>query len=288
MRCIITFLFSFLLFSSLSSQKFVDPDNEWNISDCQIIISNGQAICDNGRVRFKETPVLIDGMEYLGLVDDSLVVFGSTTHFYREDNGKVYSRNMLDSDDQLIYDFSLNQGDSIEIYWYKWIVEEVDSIQLLTGESRKRLKLTRPRNPSLDYSIYWIEGIGKADWAMHPFDFINDHSNRLNCFWSNGKLLMDFDNWHRVDCDLTLSQQETLSELTPSIYPNPAYEQLWIKDPSMYIKSATIYDIYGNVVKVKDEIAGDAIPIYDLVVGTYLLIIDYGNGELTTQRFVKM
>ena len=75
-----------------------------------------------------------------------------------------------------------------------------------------------------------------------------------------------------------------------AVYPNPASSILYIADPqSIELRTATIYDLVGRVIKnidLDDMGSEKAIDITELSSATYLLVIENSNGKIT-KRVIK-
>ena len=80
-----------------------------------------------------------------------------------------------------------------------------------------------------------------------------------------------------------VEEKSIMSEL----FPNPFTSLVSIKADKP-IKTVSVYDIYGHLVKVQNDSGLETkIDLSELNVGTYLLQLDYGDSQ-SVQRIVKM
>jgi len=133
---------SFILLAvsvSLHGQKYVtliDTTRTWNVAE--LYPHGGGAL--NYEYLFGDT-VTIENTLYVEVKAkwfDTSEVFG----YMREDtlSRRVYYRPTIHSNESLLYDFSLEEGDTIQLYGdpgHKYTVLQVDSVELLNGDVRK-------------------------------------------------------------------------------------------------------------------------------------------------------
>jgi len=100
----------------------------------------------------------------------------SGTSFYlREDTVErkvfIYCDACSPPSDDLFYDFNLTTGDTLKSLWasFNWpsthpiVCSSVDSIQLFTGEYRKRINVSSDNSPA-----YYLESIGGCNGLFQP------------------------------------------------------------------------------------------------------------------------
>ncbi len=157
-----------------------------------------------------------------------------TKYLIREDNsGKVYFRdnsniypNYKDTTEYLLYDFSLNVRDTIEITYSlreiydsfcKLEVVEIGSVEV-GGVFRKKMTLHKIpfTNTGLDDVHYWVEGIGSLFGPIYPLTI------------PDGERDFEFDCYKTDDisygvcyCDGDTNIQHQLQEDEILFYPNP-------------------------------------------------------------------
>lgn len=116
--------------------------------------------------------------------------------YIRQEGQRVY-RKRLDCSEELLYDFSLQKGDTIrhQTAAIFGIVSDIDTIKY-NGISRRTFTiyyiLDRGSLPPISFRHDWIEGIGDTSNPLYPFDCIEgscEYQSRIACFSSNGSVL---------------------------------------------------------------------------------------------------
>lgn len=120
-----------------------------------------------------------------------------------------YNNQKLYLNNNRIYDFSLNLGDTINIYYnwtpnhpagyFTYTVSVCDSVYI--GKWRKRLNLVRPPNTFVINNIKWVEGIGDINYGFnasyYSLEIILPIGYwKLNCFSEH------FQNTYGIGCGL--------------------------------------------------------------------------------------
>lgn len=202
--------------------------------------------------------------------------------FIREDTlqQRVYFRFLNDSIDRLLYDFSLQVGDSAKICnlyipnGSMYHVISTDSV-LIDGQWRKRI------NYGLEQ---WIEGIGSGRGVLFPAYFIVGWYVELLCFYNNSMLLWSSPNWS--DCYIV--ETEEVESVSLQVYPNPAQDFLNIsgfcEHPGWYaILTAEGCSIMkGHFTPTHNT----RIDISHLPAGIYLLHIEDVAGKIMSRKVV--
>lgn len=172
-------------------KPLLDTYNEWQFtycdSDCYTDMYRTAGDTVVGGKNYK----VLDGYHFI-----------SRTFLLREDvaSRKVYLNFVQPSgnNEYLLYDFSLNVGDSIAIKnpispfpedggYYK--VEEITNEPLVDGNEYRHFYLSpTPSNTISDTPAVWIEGVGSLSLINAPGGFpnINDVGH-LTCFFKNGE-----------------------------------------------------------------------------------------------------
>ena len=221
--------------------------------------------------------------------------------FLRQDiaEKKVYWRNQWTNGDTLLYDFTLNVGDTLNSflnYPDPWTepktILSIDSV--LVGTSyRKRFNIdTNIFRTEYTYSI--IEGVGSTD------GFSGVHENNawqfgisLTCFSENGNLVYTpQNNPDTIPCgDLPVAVNDLPQQSGEivSIFPNPASEKITLtcKESSLPLK-VIIYDMLGRKqLEIEKNIECPEIDISGLPQGIYFLRAENNKSLLTIKKFVK-
>ena len=205
--------------------------------------------------------------------------------FMREDTAsqKVYQRYTNHQWERIVYDFNLNEGDTIfATNEHYLVVQSVNDIILGDGITRKKIDLGH----SYDGSVLetWIEGIG-SDWGItNSMTWMYDGATEyLICMTVNDEILYSYNAsgncWRQGYIGIDDIDKEDFL-----IYPNPAREYTYIDFGGSMSGEMEIYGIAGMLV-AKLEYNGEALrlDLTDLQPGVYFVRL--GNA---TMKFVKM
>src|SRR5690606_17041794 len=240
----------------------------------------------------------IDYKKYY-LTNDSIMTTGSFFALLREDTilKKVYSIASGNTQEHLLYDFSLSINDTISVYPLSFpfysgsILIQVDFIDsiLISGNYHKRLKISGV-NQNTGYDEYWIEGIGSTMGIFNSgitgivvFDI---YYPTLLCFEKDGVLL--YSNPNFIDCyqDFPTGIKDNSLAFKTSLYPNPATNTVFIKSDNV-IKSYKIESLQGQTI---EQLATNtnllSIDISKYTDGIYLISLTTDNGT-TTKKLIK-
>ncbi len=229
------------------------------------------------------------------IVDDSTLNFDNMTFFaaIRENDTKqVFVKLTYFEDEILIYDFSLNIGDTVisnspngYLHHDICVIADIDSVELENNQYRKRFKIN-------DWAQdYWIEGIGSIDGLFHPIkEYIIGTYCHLLCLKDNDTAVY-INNPECEKCFCTLltpvEELEKVKEYI-TIYPNPATNDLTIDfkfEKGMAI--IKLFNIYG---KLLENRTSNSFPIkmnIDYLPNViYIVQIDINNDSFK-KKFIK-
>jgi hypothetical protein len=185
------------------------------------------------------------GRQYLGAIREE------TT------DQKVYFNDHYSTAEELLYDFSLQKGDTVAItsnmglkgFPLTFKVDSVDQVIDETGSERKRLLLSYGTK---NYGEEWIEGIGSMQGLISPgnFYFMADLNWESLCTKLDGNVL--YYNPSFDTCVLEYVGIEEHNETKPymKIYPNPVESSTVIEisnSPELY-HEIRIVNIAGKIV----------------------------------------
>lgn len=188
-KCYLLFLCCFSFTRLAFAQRMIDVDNRWRFYQPGDFSGYGRGFY---AVFFKDS-IEINGKFYLQAyvtTDSTFQDVSATNEFYREENGMLYQRNERLKSEELLYNFNLNEGDSI-VYAVDFFpsrqqvikVLKVDIIQLHNQDKRKRLTVYNPQYGKRNFR-YWIEGIGGTFQTFNPkLMYISDGGSSLSCFF---------------------------------------------------------------------------------------------------------
>ena len=99
------------------------------------------------------------------------------------DEDKIYSLSPLDCSKNLLYDFSLNIGDTIVSGQFEgYRLNSISTIELLDNSERQQYNFTLEHEPTgTQKSIKWVYGIGDIERGFIPFVF-SEGATFFKCF----------------------------------------------------------------------------------------------------------
>ncbi|MEX1002625.1 MAG: T9SS type A sorting domain-containing protein [Crocinitomicaceae bacterium] len=268
--------------------------NEWQVTNC-----NNSCLTDV-YYTYKDTSFngntyhILDGYHYI-----------SGTFLLREDitERKVYLHLITGSkngEEYLLYDFSLQLGDSMEVHnpispyptdaGY-FLLDSIITQTHVDGNDYRHFFLTAlDTTQSLSTGAIWIEGIGSRSLINTPGappDF--NQAGNLSCFFNHQTLhYSDLDSIGQcvqVNTDLGLTDLES-SAL--QLFPNPAHELLNVK-LSLHSKGELILRNLSGKQLMRLPVQPLELLLVDvshLVEGVYIIQFESDHGEVITKRLV--
>lgn len=202
----------------------------------------------------------------------------STGDFFRENSSNQIFALENDNTEQLYMDFNLEVGDSIQVKKDSeecaLVVFAVDSLELMNGEKRKRIRLIRDDEPNPDQPwtgyIDWTQGIGSMSLlSEYLFSCYTDYIYDLLCFYEDGQLM--YSNPMHSSCFITHTN-DIIKDNSIKVYPNPSNNILNIFSESA-LEQITIHDLTG---KLRKQYLDDrnTIALNDLENGIYILRLE--------------
>ncbi|MBL0013531.1 MAG: T9SS type A sorting domain-containing protein [Flavobacterium sp.] len=259
-KLLFTLMIIFTLAGTLSSQEYhpLLNNSSWNISytgGCcdgtttnTLIYQTGQEVHDGFLyTRFSDSPAL-----------------------FREDvvERKVYVRG-IDGIDKIVFDFSLELGDSVlQPNGYVYFVTAIEYIDL-TGGTRKRMTMTTFNNSNGFYDWgYWIEGVGNNQSPFKSYMYRDQSAGAnayMNCSFQNGEVIYGDGSCAAL---LTTAQNEFTNQ-TITFSPNPFITALTIQSEiTLDNARVKIFNAVGQLVREMNTQSGKTI-----VLGFFLQIM---------------
>jgi len=249
----------------------------WGVTDYQYVI-NGDSMTNNTFYKkLYGSYDLTTSNIFVGLLREEV------------ETGKVY-RYDGDGGEQLLYNYSLEVGESDSIYAmgmeYEVTIESIETITV-DGTPRKKLYFTDAGRPA-----FWIEGIGSNYGINDPaLGFSADYDPIVYCFYTHNDLVWttatdDF------QCEMVLSVHNYKTEYHIEVWPNPFTDNISFALLGYVANgTATITSSTGKLVK-QQSIPSFRSPrwlnLSDLESGIYLLTITTNEGAIQTKRIVKL
>ncbi len=271
------------------------PSNNaiWNFHYSMYCFANGWGEEDYSITFSGDT--LINSQTYQKLttpfVQSSSVGCGGNSSGYkgaiRQDTSvkKVFYVPPTDTIEQLLYDFTMEVGDTVRGYiegfaFQPDIVQSIDSV-LVGNTYRKRWNINNC------YNIHFIEGIGSTYGLFERSpNCINDLPDfSLICFQQNGQSLYP-DTITNCQLINSVNYFEYYSNKI-DVFPNPSYGSFIIDLGNVDIQQINISDLLGNIIiqkKVNDQ---PQIKIENLKTGIYILTIIDKNSKTSNTKIIN-
>ncbi|MDR1371365.1 MAG: T9SS type A sorting domain-containing protein [Dysgonamonadaceae bacterium] len=230
-----------------------------------------------------------DHIDYI-LHDNERVPIGGV--LMREEGGKVYSndgRIYYNEEETLLYDFNLQEGDSISSYLFPYvpdrddkIISRVDSIRYTHINNLPRkvfyISIYPENNPGFKVPEIWIEGIGSS---LRLNRTINNYylwgspiTWNLLCFYQNGKLLYHSPDFSDCYYHWVLGNPKVDSNLDFQVYPNPSSGKFTVQSGAENGNSQVqVFDMNGKQIRSYrlDDSGYLEVDLSNVSRGTYLV-----------------
>lgn len=280
---------------SFGQKKLLSENNVWN----ETYLYNGFLgfYCDDSHSLRLGNIVEKNDFSYYEVLDD-FHFYGQPaeikiTGFIREENNKYYFLPTNSTEEYLLYDFDLQEGDVVSV------IEAVVDIPGFMGEKpfeeRKKdfedgkcvhtvtkveliadLQGNLRKHITLDNKTVWIEGIGSTRGLLHSYGSASGLGSYLTSFTENEEVVFQQD---KCPCSQTSLLETNLKFF---ISPNPVKELLQLALPTAN-NSIQIFDTQGKMVLQAECGYTATINVSTLPKGVYTLVVN--NSE--SQRFVK-
>lgn len=236
---------------------------------------------------------------------DSVITSGLLYAFVREDStGKmVYGLKPGAQQEKLLYDFSLEKGDTTTLYPLSFIdspgkyssfiasikVLSIDSV-LIGGIYRKRWEIGKRDIHTPALKEYWIEGIGSTRGILGGgaagIRIVDGPYPSLMCYENNqGKL---FQNPKYSGCYLLQTSLEERQQQEVVIYPNPVKSTLEIKTEKVGEQTIVLRDYTGKVLLQKIFNRQVTIDVNQYAKGVYFIQLVNDEKVVQLEKVVKM
>jgi hypothetical protein len=274
----------------------VDTNKVWSVMSW--IINMGGSENSTHTVIYKiNGDTIIDTSIYKKLLttNDTLGISWAVSGYLKEIEKRIFFNNGIS--ERLVYDFNLEVGDTLESEVNPnllLIVNEIDTITLLNGETRRRLSFYLPSAPF--FIEEWIEGIGSINGLLPTYFLYDgavmiDGGETLLCFNENDtlKYLNELFNTCYIS-NVFIEDNNKQSDLT--LYPNPFSHSLTIETSEIFENvQITIFDMFGRRVfqiSLDDLTHQFTLDLPFLPSGNYILKMSTQNELLLKQIISKL
>lgn len=211
-------------------------------------------------------------------------------YFLREDivGKKVYK--LIDGNDILLYDFSLQISDNITLAdGQNYQVQSISNINV-NGGQRPQFYLKNLDLPGWDE--YWVEGVGRR---THPLlarnEFFSDPEFYLLCSYQDGINIFNLgiaNGGSSTSCTLSIEEQINLSKKI-SFAPNPFDNELIITSQTNLNNSTIkVFNSIGQNVREIKNINGEnySLKRENLIKGLYLIQVSENGKEIASKKLI--
>lgn len=274
--------------NSVIGQNFNFPDSNaiWSIYDQKYFVDGDSIVNANKYKKY-----------YFS--NDSIVTTGSFFALLREDtiSQKVFAIAQSNTQEHLLYDFSLTLNDTISVYPLSFPffsgnilikVDLIDSI-LIGSNFHKRIKVSGV-NQNTGYDEYWIEGIGSTmglfNSGITGIVITDIYYPTLFCFEKDGVIL--YSNPGFTDCYeiYPVGIEENDLVVRTKIYPNPTNSSFIVESE----KEIIYYQLLSGIGKIlmNGQVCGKSftLDISDLPPGVYLIALITDKG-VSIKKIIK-
>lgn len=244
------FFFGISVFSQ-NYKPLLDRLNEWHVTTCYYGCHTDVYFTDGDTIVNGKTYKILDGYHFI-----------SRTFLLREevDNKKIFLNFVSpgQSEEFLLYDFSLNQGDVFEMKnpvspfpqdGGPFLLDSVVAKPLLDGNNYKHFYFSpTPENTVSTENAIWIEGVGSLSLINapggHP-DF--DGAGQLSCFFVNSEVL--YANLENVEDCIPLHLEIKKNNLNDVIISKQNNSTKFILSNTRDVYKLSVFDISGKILR---------------------------------------
>lgn len=231
--------------------------------------------------------------------DCSLNTYGPTyIGAYRniEPFRRVYFIPESDTIETLLYDFSLNIGDTVPQTYINWaypdlIVSDIDSI-LIGNNYRKRFYYLQEYYPPIEV----VEGIGAHTGLLEPME-IFEYQHYLRCFYLEGELLYIYNaDSCSLETDTCISvniNDKIFSMPYVEVTPNPVINNLRVEISNLPQGDETYNILILNTLGVTQiscifKSRVKVLSLEDLSPGVYIWVLQHKNHPIMNGKILKL
>lgn len=276
------YLLLFFLIASYSfGQQYVpllDSHNQWNFTTCYFGCLNDVYYTDGDTIINNKNYKILDGYHFI-----------SRTFLLRESiqDKQVFLSKINDNSisEYLLYDFSLSEGDSIEMtnpispfpfHGGKYILDSIRPKPLVNNINFRHFYFSPSNSNNVStYPVIWIEGIGSKSLINAPGGYPDiNGAGWLSCFYKNENLVFSQPE-NNSDCTyLDLSDLHLYNDTSNYIFFQTEQKNKYKVTNSKDINTFYIYNINGKALPFSiSNFIYDTIDLSNLRSGIYFVII---------------
>ena len=273
----------------MPAQSFPSNDATWQSTLSSIIgpVPMRQVLCGD---------TIINGRQYSRFYDYQNIPGVGDTLFYRlalrNEGDRVWYMDVVSPQERLLYDFGLQAGESITLYYVGLSDEatlQVDSVEIVgQGGDAYRIIHFKPRNGIVES---WIQGVGSTLGPVNRGLIAIDALGNLECFRKSGELI--YHSIDAVDCDFDYNCSLTALEPSPQkgaglqLYPTLSQGQLQFVNPHPETIVLLAFNLQGQLIAQYGPFGEGQhrVNANELSPGLYLFQAVEKNKNLSLQHF---
>jgi len=262
---------------------------EWHLTTCYYGCLNDVYFTDGDTLVDGKTYKILDGYHYI-----------SRTFLLREDiqEKKVYLNLKAPGHNQeyLLYDFSLEVGDSIHMQnpitpfpedGGYFILDSIVAKPLVNGNLHDFFYLSpSPSNTISTWNAVWVEGLGSLSMITAPGGHPDFYGvGQISCFFKENELVYtDLEVVDECVSALSIAEEQALEGV---ILFKPTSEAVCYLKNTARVKNVEVYAIQGNMVKTYSNDGNDLVrlDLENLQQGLYFVL---AKGEGSEKRVFKV
>ncbi|MBP9151854.1 MAG: T9SS type A sorting domain-containing protein [Flavobacteriales bacterium] len=190
---------------------------------------------------------------------------------YLRAEGGVYYKGWQGGE-EVLYDFSLEIGDTLRFQTEEFVVDSIDEIQIGT-HSRVRQWVSQDWGSP----VWIIEGIGHQHGLFESL-YQFENSSSIRCYWENGAPMLPGTS----SCGYLDSQEVSPPEF--SLYPNPSSGIFRMETTKA--SSYWVYDLFGRIITQGQLNGISELDLTSQPNGIYLISVENEKG-ISTAKLVK-
>jgi hypothetical protein len=251
---------------------------------------SGQAAASPNYLINQPEAVEIGTVTYKRFIDSFVTGYAEYVYL-REDiaQKKVYS--LINGSEKLIYDFSLENGDTFIQDQQTYTAAVNDTV--VAGVTRKKINVQLINTTNSSFRQIWIEGIGGTAHPLRPYYNVQSYlTNRRN--WTHLKCAFQGSEhiYGLANCSsLLATDAPDIDSAEISFYPNPIHSEMNIRyDKGFQNLTVTIFNSIGQLVRKVNDQKGQQITVglNELPSGFYTVqLLDEGQMLKTKKVIVE-
>jgi hypothetical protein len=211
---------------------------------------------------------------------------------------KIYYYEADSGLEKLLYDFTLNIGDTAYTNFYgsmgdtvHYIVTDIDSVLVNTSYNKRLIIEPLPTSTLEAVAGNWIEGIGSEAGPLNYYITGFEYIHELVCFGVNNINKYSLATWPPApECHFLVGIGEMEdNKISLVVSPNPTNGSLTLSLSCKDILTIEIADLSGKIIlsQSKTEFSSTTIDLSGFAKGVYLVRLRDTNGNSVTKKIVK-